>query len=240
MDAMMNRFRAASNTMSRRLGRSGAYFTLILACIIRPVPGSTIAVTGVITQSTADTAIPAVGNPSLNNIADGDTYVVTMSFNGQILSPGSYNLTSTQFTDTSKVAAENGFVSGALVVSQSGGADQLSVLACLSDCSLGNQLALEFSIPASQIGSGGAASSIPGLLPMDLLEDDGSTDIQGNVLSYSQKVSRTGAPEPASLVLVALSLIAIGSVRGMARIRALCAQVAGNGRTRGTSFTIQL
>jgi hypothetical protein len=57
---------------------------------------------GLITQSTQDGAGPAVNNPGLNNIRDGDVYSVNLNFAGSginsINSPGTYNLTGGSLT----------------------------------------------------------------------------------------------------------------------------------------------
>ncbi len=85
-----------------------------------------------------------------------------------------------------------------MTISAAGAVNQFSVLGCLPNCFTGNQLALTFSIPASQLnGAGVSASAIPGHLPLDLLEDNGDTDIHGTVATYShQNASATSVPEP--------------------------------------------
>jgi hypothetical protein len=84
-------------------------------------------------------------------------------------------------------------------------------LACLttgSGCPLGNQLDANFSIVAGGLNSQNVAATGMGLAPLDLLEDDGVTDIHGSVTSYSQ----TAVPEPSSLDLSAWVLGAAASV----------------------------
>ena len=174
---------------------------------------ATIILTGTITQSTADTGVPAVQNLSLNNIADGDGYSVQLNSSGGIDLPAMYSLTSLSFTDAAAGAMESSFVSGSLTLTQSGATDAFSVLGCLASCALGNQLALEFSIPAAQVNSIATAAAIPALLPMDLLEDGGDTDIQGTVHLYSYSGPAAGAPEPGTLCLAAIALLAIGAAR---------------------------
>ncbi|HTQ86459.1 MAG TPA: hypothetical protein VMI93_09625, partial [Candidatus Solibacter sp.] len=56
----------------------------ILVCFAIPVSADTITVGGSITQSTADGTGPAVNNPDLNNIADGDAFTVVLGFTGAI------------------------------------------------------------------------------------------------------------------------------------------------------------
>ncbi len=175
--------------------------------------GGSIILTGSITQSTADTGVPATQNLSLNNIADGDAYTAQLSFNAGINMPGTFSLTSLSFIDSTAGATETAFISGSLTITQVGAIDQFDVLGCLADCALGNQFALEFSIPALQLNSSVAASAIPALLPMDLLEDDGSTDIQGSVQQFTYQGPVSAKPEPGVLCLVGVSLLTIGAVR---------------------------
>jgi hypothetical protein len=174
---------------------------------------ATIVIEGTIYQPNSNP--PAAYNPSLDSIALGDLYSITLNFTGSITGPGTYtNFTSEVFTDlTNPVATESSFISQSLTISSSGGTDTFSGLACLpTDCLLGNQLALNFIIPAGSLnGTSVAASSVPLLIPMDLLEDGGLTDIQGNVTSYSyQSVGVT--PEPVSFVLCGSGLLALGLV----------------------------
>ncbi len=49
----------------------------------------TITVAGAITQPTQEGTGPAVNNPDLNNILDGDPFSVTFHFDGAITAPGS-------------------------------------------------------------------------------------------------------------------------------------------------------
>jgi len=174
---------------------------------------SVITLDGIISQSTQDTGTPAGANASLNNIADGDTFHIALTFSDPITSPGTFALTSILFTDSTNAASESGFISGTVVVSQAGSLSQFAVVGCLIDipsCFTGNQLALDFQLPTAQLsGSAVAVQSIPGLLPIDLLEDGGVTDIQGslNSFAYSGSVG-TSTPEPSS---AALALLGIGA-----------------------------
>ena len=174
----------------------------------------TLTIGGTINQSTQDGTGPAVNNPSLNNISDGDFYNVELNFVGSITSPGTYDLTgfSLLFRDSPSNVSESSFNSVTLTVAQSGSFDQLSILACLSTgsaCNQGNELDLNFMIPAGSLNEQNiVAQGIPNLLPLDLLEDDGVTDIHGLTASYSY-TSASPVPEPKSLVFAAFVLIAI-------------------------------
>jgi hypothetical protein len=160
----------------------------------------TISITGDITQSTQDGTGPAVNNPSLNNIQDLQSYVVTLVFPGSITSPGTFNLTgaSLSFGDPSAPASETSFGSifGALslTITANGGFDEFSLRGCLktgSGCLVGNQLDANFEIPAASLTSQNVtAIGLDQPHPLDLLEDDGATDIQGSITGYSK------VPEP--------------------------------------------
>src|SRR5271157_621757 len=158
---------------------------------------------GVITQSTQDGTGPAVNNPSLNNIRDGDAYSVTLSFVGQITSLGTYDLTGSNLVFLTNSALEASFHFISLTVSADGSFDDISLLGCLttgSGCNLGNELAANFRIPSGSLNSQNvAAQGIPNLNPsLDLLEDDGVTDIQGSVTTYSY----SPIPEPSTVALL--------------------------------------
>jgi hypothetical protein len=178
----------------------------------------TITLAGSITLDTQDGGTPAVANPSLNNIVDGDNFTIVLNFAGAITSPGTFSTTSLVFSDVGATAIESSFISGQMSV-LSGGTTEFSVLGCLIDstsCLSGNQLALEFQIPASSLTSTGvSAQAIPSLLPIDLLEDGGSTDIQGTLTDYSYSGPiTTAAPEPASFGLAGIGLaMAVGFSR---------------------------
>lgn len=186
---------------------------LLAAAIVFCAAGAranSIVLSGVITQSTQDTGTAAVANPSLNNIMDGDAFSVTLNFTNSIASPGTFPLTSILFTDPSAGASESSFISGAMVLAPSGLMTQFAVLGCLIDtasCFSGNQLALDFQIPTALLsGTGVSAQSIPSLLPADLLEDGGSTDIQGIFTTYTYTgVVQTTAPEPSTAAFLKLN-----------------------------------
>src|SRR5215510_557101 len=138
---------------------------------------------GAITQSTPDGTGPAVNNPSLNNILDLQTYLVTLMFTGSITAPGTYNLTggSLTFSVPSAPASEASFGSLSLTITANGGFDDFSFLGCLttgSGCLVGNQLDANFRILATGLNSQNVtATGLDPPHPLDLLEDDGTTDI---------------------------------------------------------------
>ena len=163
-----------------------------------------ITLTGVITQSQNDQpGNPSVNNPALNNINDGEAYSVSLNFDGSITIPGSFALTGGLFRDPNDPAGnatEGGFGSGTLVITQAAGIDTFAGQLCLTGfvCNTGNELDLNFKIPAAGLnGSNVGAQAIPALVPLDLLEDSGSTDIHASVTTYAYTSS---VPEPSSLV----------------------------------------
>jgi hypothetical protein len=167
-------------------------------------------VTGVVTQDLADAGATAVANPSLDNVADGDPFTVTLTFSGDITAPGGpFTLTSMLFSDSTAGASEGAFISGSMTITDVTGMDQFSVLGCLVDpvsCSQGNELDLNFQIPSAGLNQTGvSAQFIPALLPLDLLEDGGNTEIQGSLSGYSY-ASTAQVPEPSTVLLFAASL----------------------------------
>jgi hypothetical protein len=177
----------------------------------------TVIVTGTITQSTQESTGPAVNNPGLNNILDGDPFSVTFGFDGAITAPGTYNAltgTSLIFNDATAGATESSFTSESLTISESGGFDQFFFLGCLntgSACDQGNQLDLVFQIAAPGINSPGtAAQDQPMLSPsFELLEDDGVTDIHGELSNYSYTGVSATTPEPGTLALIGSGIAGI-------------------------------
>jgi len=172
----------------------------------------TIVFGGAITQSTADGTGPASNNPSLNGILDGDVYTLTLDLTGLIDSAGTYtNFTGATFTDLSSPATETSFGPISLTISADGSYDDFSLLACLStgsDCFAGNQLTANFQILATDLNNLNAPAQAMALLtPLDLLEDDGVTDIHGTVTSYSYAPANA-VPEPSSLPLAGALLFA--------------------------------
>jgi hypothetical protein len=166
-----------------------------------------IAFSGLISQSTSDGTGPAVNNPSLNNIADGDSFLVTLTFTGSITGPGTSSPPGATliFLDSTASVSETEFAGSTSVsiVSDSASYD-LSVFGCLTTgndgCLGGNYLSANFQIPMSGLNSlNVTAGIVPNLFPpLDLEEDDGTTDIQGSINSYSY----TQAPEPSSAALL--------------------------------------
>jgi hypothetical protein len=192
----------------------------ILACSTA-LYADTLTVGGIINQSTQDGTGPAVNNPSLNNISDGSSFVVGLSFVGSIPSPGTYQLIgpSLFFSVAADGALENNFDSVSVTVATAGSFDQISILACLttgSGCNQGNELALDFMIASVDLNSQNAvAQGILNLLPLDLLEDDGVTDIHGSITDYSY-TSVSPVPEPSAFAIAVSGLLvmALGFVKG--------------------------
>jgi hypothetical protein len=187
-------------------------FSFLALCVfVRGAVADGITVGGSIYQSTADGTGPAVNNPSLNNISDGDAYTVTLNFSEAITAPGTYNLSSGTlvFSDATASAVEDNFGSISLTISVNGSSNEFSLLGCLTTgdgCLVGNYLAMNFAIPSADLNST-SATAIPFLTPLDLLEDDGSTDIQGTVTSYSYTSPPVASPEPSAFVLLCCGLI---------------------------------
>lgn len=184
-------------------GRSICRWRLLLVIYVSATVGlaGTITLDGKVTQSTSDGTGPAVNNPSLNNIGDLESYFLTLSFTGSITAPGSYNLTGLTFNDPTALASETNFGSIKLTITTNGGFDEFSLLGCLTTgmgCLLGNQLDANFKIPAASLNSQNVvATGLDPPHPLDLLEDDGITDIQGTVTTYSYNGPATPTPEPA-------------------------------------------
>jgi len=173
-----------------------------------------ITIAGGITQSVQDGTGPAVNNTSLNNIDDLQAYTLTLVFPGSIAAPGMYNLTgsSLTFSVPAAPASETIFSTISVTITQNAGFDEFSLLACLANggCLAGNQLTANFKILATGLNS----QNVPAIgldqpHPMDLLEDDGTTDIQGSITTFNG--SATAVPETSSLVLVGFGLAALGA-----------------------------
>ena len=111
-------------------------------------------------------------------------------------------------------ASEASFDSLSLTITANGGFDEFSFLGCLttgSDCLVGNQLDANFRILATGLNSQNvAATGLDPPHPLDLLEDDGITDIHGTITSYSYTGRVSAVPEPSFAVL--LGCILAGAV----------------------------
>ena len=194
-----------------------AGITLLFA-LLPSASASTILLGGSITQSTADGTGPAVANPSLNNILDLEPYTITLDTAQSITAPGLYTLTGSSlvFAVPSAPAMESDFGTVTLSVAANGSFLDFNLLACLSgaDCTIGNFLSASFEIPASSVGQlGVTATGLDQPHPLDLLEDDGTTDIQGSVTTYSNTAPASAVtPEPSSGSLVALSLFCVAAL----------------------------
>jgi len=197
---------------------------LAIALLFACVPSShaaTISFGGLISQSTGDGTGPAVDNPALNLIADGDAYTVQLIFSGSLAGLGALNPVpgaSLAFTDGS--ITENSFSSVFLTVSADSNPSlyDVSLLGCLSTgsgCGVGNDLAANFAVSAADFNSSNVpATFIPGLVPsLDLLEDDGVTDIQGTVANFSNSSPRSPIPEPPAAGLLCTVLATIAWIR---------------------------
>src|SRR5215472_2811718 len=183
---------------------------LTIFALAREAAADTVTFSGSITQSNADGLVTSVNNPSLNNVADGDRYFVTLAFSASLPGPGTCYLSSgtLAFIDPNATATENSFNSISLTLIPDGSFFDLSLLGCLttgSACDQGNQLDLNFQILASQLHSPTPNPvPIPGLLPFELLEDDGVTDIHGSV---------TNIPEPIQIAPLIAAMTALLCVR---------------------------
>jgi hypothetical protein len=196
-----------------------------IVVLTKAAVAGTITFSGLISQSTADGTGPASNNPALNNISDGDSYVVTVNSLTQILSPGLYNTPdlTLNFMDTSAGVSETAFNSASVSVIVDGSFFDLSVLGCLStgsSCNSGNELDANFRIANTDLGSSSApAFAIPVLNPsLDLLEDDGLTDIQGSVTNFGN----ASVPEPGTIAMAMVGLAGLVGAKVRSRMKAPC------------------
>ncbi len=187
--------------------RGVAPLLLVLVAIgasARLAVADTVSFGGVITQSTQDGTGPAVNNSSLNNIQDGDSYSVVLNVNGSISAPGTYtSFTGATFSDPTAGASESSFGVISLTIATDAtnpAEDDLSLLSCLTTgfgCAFGDQLDANFQIAAASLDAlNGTAAAISLLTPLDLLEDDGNTDIQGAVTAYSYSATPVNPMPP--------------------------------------------
>jgi hypothetical protein len=188
---------------------------LLLAGLSSILSAGTVTLTGLINQSMSDGTGPAVNNPGLNSVNDGDAYLVTLSFTGEITTAGLFSLTAASFLDTTATIPESSFgAPWSISVANDGGNFDVSVKACLTtgtDCDQGNFLAALFSIPTASLNAQNVTTTaIPAQLPFELIEDDGVTDIHGSVLTYSYSGN---VPEPATAIPLAAALAAIAAFR---------------------------
>jgi len=196
-----------------RLSSTFSAFACGVALTVGAAKGDVIVFSGAITQSTFDGTGPAVNNPSLNNIHDIQLYTVTLVFPGAITLPGTYDLTgsSLTFDVPSAPASETSFGSISLTLTANGGFDEFSLLACLTSgggCAAGNQLDANFKIPATMLNSQNvAATGLDQPHPLDLLADDGTTDIHGSITTYNGPAS--AVPEPSQTVVLVCFLAAL-------------------------------
>src|SRR5260370_1398717 len=162
-----------------------------------------------------------MNNLPLNNIKDLQAYTVTLIFPGSITMPGTYNLTgsSLKFNDPTAPASEMSFGSITLSIVLNAGFDQFSLLGCLTtgmSCAAGNQLDGNFKILSTMLNSQNvAAIGLDQPHPLDLLEDDGTTDIQGSITSYSYNGPTSAVPEPSATVLLGCALAALVAANRM-------------------------
>lgn len=169
---------------------------------------------GAIIQSTQDGTGPAVNNPSLNDIWSVDNYLVRLTLASPVTSIGTSDVIGLTFTDMSRPGVtESAFGSISLIVSYVDASYDLSLFGCLttgSGCLFGNQLVVQFRIPVSGLNSlNVSAEAPPDQLALDLLEDDGVTDIHGTAATYSYISDvPTTAPEPASVYLASFVVVA--------------------------------
>jgi hypothetical protein len=212
-----------SRRIETRKGKSRRPASRWLICLfLAGLPGilsaGTITLAGQINQSTQDGTGPAVNNPGLMSVNDGDSYLVTLSFTGDITTQGLFQLTGASFLDTSANIPESSFGSPwSINVANNGSNFDLSVLACLttgSACNQGNFLAANFRIPAASLNAQNVtATPIPALLGFELIEDDGVTDIQGTVDKYSYSGNAAPVPEPAAAIPLCAALAAMAALR---------------------------
>jgi len=203
---------------SRKLLHTCALASLTICIGVAPALAGTITISGQITQSTSHNTGPAVNNPSLNNTQDSQSYTLLLTFPGSITSPGLYTLpgASLLFSVPAAPSTESSFGAISLSIAANGPDDDISILGCLttgSDCFSGNQLTANFRIPAADLNSLNVpATELDQPHPLDLLEDDGLTDIHGSIATYSYAPATT-VPEPAAAGPFACGLAILAAIK---------------------------
>lgn len=193
---------------------------LAIGSLARTAAADVISFGGTILQSTGDGTGPAVNNPGLNSILDGDAYTVQLDLAGSgivsITAPGTYTLTggSLAFNDPGAASSETSFGLISLTITADSGFLDFSLLGCLTtgtDCLSGNQLTGNLQISAAGLHSQNvAATGLDQPHPLDLLEDDGVTDLHGSITEYTYTGTGSTVPEPSSFVLLGGALAALG------------------------------
>jgi hypothetical protein len=126
----------------------------------------------------------------LNNIQDLQLYTLTLEIPTAISVPGIHNLagSSLLLEVPDAPAEETAFDTITLSITSNVGIDEFSLSASIvgEDCSTGNEATANFSIPDFGLNdSNVAAVGLDEPHPFELLEDDGVTNIQASIVTYS-------------------------------------------------------
>src|SRR5258708_38389753 len=179
------------------------FLTILAVCGLSNVAvADIINIQGSITLSPSDGGILPVNNAALNSIADGDAYVVTLNFTGSLVfpSPNLFLTGTLTFNDiTHPLATESGFSTINITVAADASFADFSLLGCLTTgggCMIGTDLSASFQIPSAVVHAQNImATGLDQPHPFELLEDDGVTDIQRTIASYSY-TGVSAVPEP--------------------------------------------